>query len=46
MKKKNIYLKVKDHSVSGETFNLIYNEEFDFLETYPQPSLDKLTRLL
>lgn len=36
------YLKVKDHSVSGEEFELIYNSEFDFLETVPQPSLEKL----
>lgn len=40
--KKTSYLKVKDHSVSGESFELIYNETFDFLETQPQPSLDKL----
>ncbi len=36
------YLSVKDHSVSGEEFELIYNKEFDFLETYPQPSEEKL----
>ena len=39
---KDIYLKVKDYSVSGETFNLIYNPESDILETYPKPSLEKL----
>ncbi|MFT5848388.1 class I SAM-dependent methyltransferase, partial [Psychroserpens sp.] len=42
MSNKSSYLYVKDHSVSGEDFDLIYNEEFDFLETYPQPSEEKL----
>lgn len=37
-----VYLKVKDHSVSGEEFSLIQNSEFGFLETVPQPSLEKL----
>ncbi|MFI1772621.1 class I SAM-dependent methyltransferase [Thalassobellus citreus] len=36
------YLKVKDYSVSGEEFELIQNSEYGFLETTPQPSLDKL----
>lgn len=36
------YIKVKDHSVSGETFQLIHNQEMDYLETTPQPSLEKL----
>ncbi|AUP79441.1 class I SAM-dependent methyltransferase [Flavivirga eckloniae] len=34
--------KVKDHSVSGEKFKLIINSEYGFLETSPQPSLEKL----
>lgn len=38
----SIYLKVKDHSVSGEDFELIYNSELDLLETRPQPDLEKL----
>jgi 2-polyprenyl-3-methyl-5-hydroxy-6-metoxy-1,4-benzoquinol methylase len=42
MSNKSSYLNVKDHSVSGEDFELIYNEDFDFLETYPQPSEEKL----
>ena len=42
MKEKVKYLSVKDHSVSGEDFQLLYNEEYDMLETYPQPSLEKL----
>lgn len=41
-KEKNIFLSVKDFSISGETFDLIYDEEFDFLETSPQPSKEKL----
>ena len=40
MAKENI--KVKDHSVSGEEFELIQNLEYGFLETTPQPSSDKL----
>ena len=36
------FLKVKDYSVSQETFELLYDEELDMLITYPQPSLDKL----
>lgn len=36
------FLTVKDHSVSGEEFQLTYNEALDMLETYPQPSEDKL----
>ena len=42
MNKKPIYLKAKDHSVSGEEFELIQNSEYGFLETSPQPSSDKL----
>ena len=40
--KNNIYIKVKDHSVSGEEFELIQNPEYGFLETIPQPDSDKL----
>ncbi len=36
------YLKIKDHSVSGEEFELIENSEYGFLETHPQPSKEKL----
>lgn len=35
-------LKVKDHSVSRETFELLHNADLDMLETFPQPSLEKL----
>jgi len=37
------YLSVKDHSVSGEEFRLLYNEELDMLETSPQPSVERLS---
>ena len=43
MKDKSIFLKVKDHSVSGETFQLIKNETYGFLETFPQPEEQKLS---
>ena len=36
------FLNVKDHSVSQETFELLYDEEMDMLITHPQPSLEKL----
>ena len=39
---KNLYLTVRDHSVSGEEFKLIYNQDLEILETTPQPSLEKL----
>ncbi|MEO6348046.1 MAG: class I SAM-dependent methyltransferase [Aquaticitalea sp.] len=42
--KKIIYLNVKDHSVSGETFQLIQNGELEMLETFPQPSLENLPK--
>ena len=40
---KPTYLEVKDHSVSGEAFQLIYNEELDMLDTFPQPVAEKLS---
>ena len=43
MKDKSIFLNVKDHSVSGENFQLIHNSEYDYLETLPQPKEDKLS---
>ncbi|SEP83216.1 Methyltransferase domain-containing protein [Hyunsoonleella jejuensis] len=42
MKNKTVVLTVKDHSVSGEEFQLIENSECGFLETTPQPSKEKL----
>lgn len=40
--KDKLVLKVKDHSVSGEVFELWLDEQFEILVTHPQPSLDKL----
>ena len=40
---KPIYITVKDHSVSGEEFRLLYNEELDMLETFPQPKAENLS---
>lgn len=39
---KNVFISVKDYSVSGEVFDLVKNETFGFLETIPQPDLEKL----
>ncbi|MEO1030796.1 MAG: class I SAM-dependent methyltransferase [Bacteroidota bacterium] len=41
--KKTTYLTAKDHSVSGEEFQLLYNEDLDMLETFPQPKAEKLS---
>ena len=38
------YLKVKDHSVSGEEFQLIFNEDTEMLETFPAPNKDQLSK--
>ncbi|MHA7844390.1 MAG: class I SAM-dependent methyltransferase [Winogradskyella sp.] len=40
---KPLYLNVKDHSVSGEEFQLLHNEKLDMLETFPQPQGEKLS---
>lgn len=39
---KHSFLEVKDHSVSGDFFQLIENTEYGFLETTPQPSAEAL----
>ena len=41
---REIYLKCKDHSVSGESFVLYHNETYDMLETFPQPKPNELSR--
>ena len=43
MKEINTYLTVKDFSVSGETFQLVQNESYGYLETTPQPKAGKLS---
>lgn len=40
--KKQVYLKVKDHSVSGEEFELLLDQELELLITHPQPAPEKL----
>ena len=42
MTKNNTYITVKDHSVSGEEFQLLHNKNLDLLETFPQPSSEEL----
>ncbi len=43
MTKKSVYISVIDHSVSSEEFQLLVNNEIGYLETSPQPSLEKLS---
>ncbi|MGS2762677.1 class I SAM-dependent methyltransferase [Sinomicrobium sp. M5D2P9] len=38
----SLYLKCKDHTVSGETFSLLWDEEYKMLHTYPVPDAEKL----
>lgn len=38
------YIKVKDHSVSGEEFELLLDTDLELLKTHPQPSAEKLGR--
>lgn len=40
--KDNIYITVKDYSVSGENFELLLDEELQLLKTHPQPAPEKL----
>lgn len=40
--KHNVYITVKDYSVSGEEFQILLDEELQLLKTYPQPAPDKL----
>jgi len=39
---KHSFLKVKDHSVSGEYFQLIENAEYGFLENTQYPNAENL----
>jgi len=43
MDNKSVFIEVKDHSVSGEHFQLLHNKELDLLETYPQPLEENLS---
>jgi 2-polyprenyl-3-methyl-5-hydroxy-6-metoxy-1,4-benzoquinol methylase len=38
----NVYIKVQDHSVSKENFELLLDPELELLKTHPQPELEKL----
>lgn len=44
MNKTNTYLTVKDHSVSGEAFELRHDPEMDLLETFPRPDAEDLSQ--
>jgi 2-polyprenyl-3-methyl-5-hydroxy-6-metoxy-1,4-benzoquinol methylase len=39
----NVFIKVKDHSVSNENFELLLDENLQLLKTHPQPALDTLS---
>lgn len=43
-KETNTYIQVKDFSVSGESFQLLLNEEYQILKTTPTPSLENLPK--
>ena len=43
MKSNPTHLKIKDHSVSGEVFQLKENLAYGFLETFPQPDSNQLS---
>ena len=40
----NIFIKVKDHSVSKENFEILLDEDLQLLKTHPQPSLETLPK--
>lgn len=40
----NVYHSLKDYSVTGEKFDLIYDREKDMLQTYPRPDLNEISR--
>ena len=40
----SVFIKVKDHSVSKENFELLLDEELQLLKTHPQPSLENLPK--
>lgn len=44
MKDNQVYLRVKDHSVSNEEFHLVFDSELDLLRTQPQPSEEEQPR--
>lgn len=38
----NVYIKVQDHSVSKENFELLLDSDLQLLKTHPQPALENL----
>lgn len=38
----NVYIKVQDHSVSNENFELLLDADLQLLKTHPQPALENL----
>lgn len=38
----NVYIKVQDHSVSKENFELLLDPDLELLKTHPQPALENL----
>lgn len=38
----NVYIKVQDHSVSNENFELLLDSDLQLLKTHPQPALENL----
>ncbi|NAS31605.1 methyltransferase domain-containing protein [Flavobacteriaceae bacterium R38] len=42
--KGKVILSCKDHTVSGEVFELLHDENYDMLITSPQPELDTLSK--
>ncbi len=43
-KNRPVFISCVDHSVSGEKFDLIFNEELDLLATSPQPNAKQLPK--
>ena len=43
-KNKPVFISCIDHSVSGEKFDLLYDDEYDMLITTPQPDPEKLQK--
>lgn len=44
MAEKKLFVEVKDHSVSKESFRLYHDEDFDLLITEPKPSVENLSK--
>lgn len=40
----HVFIRVQDYSVSGESFDLLLDDELQLLKTHPQPSLENLPK--